>query len=316
MTTRFFPGLVLLVGIAIALTGCPNGVVEDDDDVRVDQAQVEEYRSDMDSRLNQVDSDISTLEQRRAQVDAADDDDADRNGDVQNLRDDLQDVRSRLQEPASDDFGDWTNHRNSILSDVYDLERRLDRKLTEAAQTGEEIQSTARERMQRMDQRRQTVAQHYREYRGTEQRQQDRPQQPQAQQDQAQQDQAQQDRQRQDRPQWEQNYEDARQDAEERVAEIPQLGLDDLDDARGDIAGNLTDMRSALESGEQDVYDARDERHRERGDRHDNDYDGDANGTAAADDQDDDGQVQTVAVEEDGDLEDQEDMEDQEATSY
>lgn len=260
MNTRFLPGIVLLIGIAIALTGCPEPTAPPDERVAVEEADVQEFRSEMEDRLNQVETDINELEQRHAQRPEDDDNDLMNGDDVEDLRDDLQDVRQRLQEPTPEDHGEWTSHRDDILNDVYDLERRLDRKLVEAAQTGDEVESTARERMDRMDQRRQQIAERHREYRDT--RQQDQ----------------QMDRDN-DRPQWEQSYEDARQDAEERLAEVPQLTDDDLEDARGDVAGNLTDMRSALEDGEQRMYERRDEQRRDRADRdtRDNDYDNNDN---------------------------------------
>jgi len=213
MTLRRLPYLAVIAAIMIAITGCPpdDPTPPPNDQERVDAAQVEQFRSQMDQRLNNVSSDIDELEGRVNVVEE------DRRDDLQNtvqdLRNDYQDARQRLQQPDTTDAGAWRSHRDGVRSDVNDLEQRTDRALIEHSPDRETLQSDVQTRLDRIDQQMQQV--------------------PQAQ-----------------RPD---NYQERRNEVEQKLAEVEGATIEQLDDLRTDLADGVEDLRSHVQDAHADM---------------------------------------------------------------
>jgi hypothetical protein len=214
MSLRRLPYLAVIAAIVIAITGCPPDDTAPPPD---DDVRVEAaHVQEFQSQMNARLNDVrSDADMLDNRVDQVDEDDRDAlRDDIQDMRSDIQDVEQRIQNPDTSDASAFRSHRQGVHTDVNDLEKRADRKLIEHAPDRNTLRSDAETRMQRIDQQMQEV--------------------PQA-----------------DRPE---NYQERRDEVQQKLAEIDTVEDDELDNLRSDIAGGLEDLRDHI----RDAHDAMD----------------------------------------------------------
>jgi hypothetical protein len=268
--SRFLP--VLLMAGLLVISACrvdddrPT-VATDDRAPALTAADVDEFRSDMNDRLQEVDSDINQLEQRATGGPTDDRDDWIRR--VEDLRDDRRDIERRLNElridarpadtradtradtngvvagtqpngaaqprderPAADGQAGRTDVSHSdlrsIRADVLDLERRVGRTDIEFSANAQELRTNTNRRLERIDRDIDRV-----------------PARADADDD------------------WRQDIRDQRQEVEQRLAEADGADQDDFRNIRGDVAGSYDNLRSSVNDR---ILDYHDERHQQRRD--------------------------------------------------
>lgn len=151
---RYFLLMPLLAG-ALLLTACETDTRTQDqlglpsDMDTVDPLLVDELHAEANTWLNEAEADIRLLEERLAGV--SPDDQERLINEVNDLREELSEIRSRLQ--VRDVYLDnWDNERRDILSDVDNLVIRAEHVVLASSTEPSELVNDARERLDQIDQ--------------------------------------------------------------------------------------------------------------------------------------------------------------------
>lgn len=241
------PLLALLLFAACEVDERP-ATTTTDDTAMATTAMDEELRTDLRSRLNDIESSLQDLEQR-VQDPSFTGDTEDYNNRIAELREEHQELEQRLAEVGMTGAGttattldpatttdpvtttdpatasdpavnprpiEPTGTFEGLLSDVQGLELRTERMLIEASTSADEVRSTVQENLTSIDQltNRFTQAE----------------------------------------AGWRESYQERRQELEEQLTELETATADNFESARSDVESAYADLRDLVYSAERDHY--------------------------------------------------------------
>lgn len=142
---------LLLVIPMLALTACQERERTDVDGFAADTTmqQLEGFRSDLRAELQQIDQDLSQLEQELAQ--ATDTASMNMETSIADLRRERQEIEQDLMELGQDAERDWVSMRGDLQGRVDELAVDVGRARMKAAATVEEFQSIAQQKLNEID---------------------------------------------------------------------------------------------------------------------------------------------------------------------